>query len=162
MEDLAVASNLLHKLIYKEGYRQKMTMVLQKLKQRYLGQLEKKNLWKGSRIQNLNKEHKIQRKIRDVKTYIEMLEDDNRIYEEYNTMKEIFFQYREFCINQNRDNRDSSLAGGIMRLSALPVRSFLRKSECDFMESESCAKLTANIQITEEEYHIFERLKVFQ
>lgn len=162
MEDLAVASNRLHKLIYKEGYRQKMTMVLQKLKQRYLGQLEKKNLWKGSRIQNLNKEHKIQRNIRDVKTYIEMLEDDSRIYEEYNTMKEIFFQYREFCIKQNRDNSDSSLAGGIMRLSALPVRLFLKKSECDFVESESCAELIANIRITEEEYHIFERLKVFQ
>lgn len=162
MEELAVASNILHKLIYKDGYRQKMKEVLQKLKHRYISQLENKNLWKDDRIQNLNRENKIRRKIRDVETYIEMLEDDNRIYTEYNNMKEIFYQYRDFCMQQNRENYDSSLAGGIMRLSPLPVRSFLRKSDCDFIETESCMELTANIKITEEEYHIFERLKIFQ
>ncbi len=162
MEELAVASNILHKLIYKDGYRQKMKEILQKLKHRYIGQLENKNLWKDDRIQNLNRENKIRRKIRDVETYIEMLKDDNRIYTEYNNMKEIFYQYRDFCMQQNRENYDSSLAGGIMRLSPLPVRSFLRKSDCDFIETESCMELTANIKITEEEYHIFERLKIFQ
>ena len=162
MEELAVASNILHKLIYKDGYRQKMKEILQKLKHRYISQLENKNLWKDDRMQNLNRENKIRRKIRDVETYIEMLEDDNRIYTEYNNMKEIFYQYRDFCMQQNRENYDSSLAGGIMRLSPLPVRSFLRKSDCDFIETESCMELTANIKITEEEYHIFERLKIFQ
>lgn len=162
MEELAEVSNILHKVIYKEGYQQKIIMVLQKLKQRFTRQLEKKNLWKDGKIQNLNRENKIQRKIRDVETYIEMLKDNHKIYTEYNTMREIFYQYRQFCMEQNRDNSDSSLAGEIMRLSTLPVRSFLRKSESNFIKPESCTELIENIRITEEEYHIFERLKIFQ
>lgn len=162
MEELAIASNILYRLIHKEGYRQKMSKVLQKLKQRYTSQLKNKHLWKNDRIQNLNKENKIQRKIRDVEYYIGMLEDDDRICTEYNNMKEIFYQYRDFCMKQNRNNSDSSLAGGIMRLSSLPVRSFLNKSDCDFIKAEPCRELTADIKITEEEYHIFERLKIFQ